>query len=147
MKHLLNEIFPDGLAVGSAIVCTSSPVEITWTWDFYDGPTEGICRIEKSNRLLYFRKVWWDEFQDNRLFYGVVFREDELRDSNSECHERLRSGLENALGPKESVGVVGTDIILTELATAISALPTNVLMYLFCAKITSELFILPVIND
>jgi hypothetical protein len=147
MNALLNEIFPDGLAVGSGIVCTSSPVETTWIWGFYDGPTEGICRIKKSNRLLHFKKVWWDELQDNRLFHGVVFREEELRNSNPECHETLRSGLENALKPKESVGVVDQDTSLTELATAISALPTNALMYLFCTQITDELFILPVIND
>ena len=147
MSALLNDIFPDSLAVGSGIVCTSSPVEIPWIWAFYDGATEGISRIKNSNRLLYFKKVWWDDFQDNRLFYGVVFHEEELRSVNPEGHERLRLGLEKALRPKDPAGAVDDGILLEELARQISALPTNVLVYLFCTQITNELFILPVIND
>lgn len=146
MSESLDKVFPDALAVGGGVVCTSSPILTAWIWDFYDGPTEGIARLRQGDRLVYFKKIWWDESQDSRLFFALVFRESELRGSNAHCYERVSAGLEGAAASLSPANASDQGKDLTEVAEAISTLQNCVRVHIFCTQITRELFVLPVLS-
>ena len=134
MTEALTSIFPNALVVGAGVTCASSPFQNTWVLDFYDGALEGIARIEKSDRLIYFKTIWWDEYQDNRLFYGIIFHEDELKHSNSALHALIITALTS------NSSLCGVTSVPTD---TFEKLPKVDRVHLFCTQITSELFILP----
>lgn len=140
MSEILKRIFPNGIGYGSGIACGASALSAMLVLDFYDGATEGFARIGETDNIVYFKKIWWDEHQDNRLFDGLVFPAAELK----KLDEKLFELIAGALATKDSMGRP-TDVRaplpadLFEVVQKLSVLRVNI----FCVQITRDLFILP----
>ena len=141
MIEIFRRMFPGGIECGSGIACSASPFSATLILDFYDGATEGFARIGATNNVIYFRKVWWDEYQNNRLFDGFVFRADELKRLDEELFEFIDRGLATT----DSAGPVakGRELPPANLFEAVQKLSV-LRVNLFCVQVVRELFILPV---
>ncbi|MEL6789106.1 MAG: hypothetical protein AAFO78_00870 [Pseudomonadota bacterium] len=138
----LKKIFTDGVEFGDGIVCPTSPFSSLIILDFYDGAIEGIAHIAKTDLLVYFIKVWWDDHQNNRLFDAYIIEREELR----ELDVALFNEVEKRLVPQFSATSNLTNIefdrakVLQKLTS--SAATTRIII--LCEQIMDELFIRPV---
>ena len=137
----LKTVFPHAGAVGDGIVCSFTPFSGIFAIDYYDGAIEGFARIRKTANMMYFRKLWWDESQSNRLFSGYIVPDSSLRKYNPNLFTYLEEQFQNG---DWSRPFIGKEINLIEdLKKYFKQGEASICMDIFCRNITDELFILP----
>jgi len=83
----LQEIFPKALSIDEMqLFLVQSPFCKYVVTEFYDGAIEGFACLTASV-WIYFRKTWWDDGQDLRVFWGYVLKDlsDESRNALDRC--------------------------------------------------------------
>jgi hypothetical protein len=141
MAKILKPIFPNGIEYGDGVVCPQSPFSATLVLDFYDGVTEGFSRIAGTDSIIYFKRIWWDECQNNRLFDGLVFRGDELKKLDRKLCVFVERGLATASPMRRSADA--EEPLPANLFDMVRGLSSAFRVNIFCVQITRELFILP----
>jgi hypothetical protein len=145
MKSSLDSLIRDGIEVGEGIACTSSPFSNFIVIEFYDGAVEGFASVIGARAIVYFKKAWWDDRQDNRLFRCIVLSEAELRQNspNLLVFFNRRSKITDWSKPLTD-DELGEAAALAEFASqSTSALR----LYIFCQDVTGPVFILPAADD
>jgi hypothetical protein len=141
MANILKRMFPNGVEYGDGIVCAPSPFSATLVLDFYDGAIEGFSKIAGTNCILYFKKTWWDEHQNNRLFDGLILPENELKGFDRKLFEFVERGIATARSVRR--GADAEEPLPSNLFDVLGGLPSTFRVNIFCVQITRELFILP----
>lgn len=83
----LQEMFPTALSIDEMpLFLERSPFCKYVVTDFYDGAIEGFACLTESV-WIYFKKTWWDDGQDLRVFWGYVLKDlsDESREALDRC--------------------------------------------------------------
>jgi hypothetical protein len=144
MSTELTSRFGAGLEIGRGLACSTSPFRRLVVTEFYDGAVEGFAGVAASDSIVYFRRVWWDERQDNRLFESYLFPVTALQ---AEAPE-LRNFYDRAaiLDPSEPFSEADGQLSerLKQLATRRYF---SERFYIFCLDIQKEVFILPALED
>lgn len=141
MNLTLKSLICDGIEFGDGVACKTSPFSNFIVTEFYDGAVEGFASVIGAQAIVYFEKVWWDDWQDNRLFKCTTLNEAELQRSWPNLFDffHRRSKIADWSVPftdseKEQVAA------LANLATQ----PAGALrLYVFCRDIAGPAFILP----
>lgn len=102
----LQQIFRTALSVDEMfLLLVQSPFCKFVVTEFYDGATEGFA-CTGASAWIYFKKIWWDDGQDLRLFWGYVLKSlsdsalDDLERCSSENWSKAQN-LEDAVRLKE----------------------------------------------
>ena len=145
MNPLLKSLLSNGTAFGQGFAFATSPFSEFIVTEYYDGEVEGFARARGAEAILYFRKIWWDEGQANRLFEAFLIRDTELGEQSAQFLaflEMYGSGscgygpfLEVDLGTAES------------LARFLMQAASNARLHIFSRDITKEIFVLPAFED
>ena len=141
MPEHIKALIGSGLKVGPGLACLKPPFSEFVVLGYYDGATEGFARVAPDS-LIYFRKIWWDEWQDNRLFDGLIFPVPELK---AEAPELLSFFDRWSKNRDWSKPLPSSDRDHAECLKQFALRPgCSVKLYIFCKSITDEVFILPV---
>lgn len=141
----LKDLFPHCVQIDKGAVCEATPFSGVFPIDYYDGAIEGFCQIKETGNILYFKKIWWDKFQDNRLFDGFIISTEELEKNNPGIRDFISELTESRkwtdpLHEKERS-------LLSDVAKFIVNASSSVHVNIFCRNIYKSLFILPIDKD
>lgn len=85
----LRQVFSTAVSVDEmSLLLARSPFCRYVVTDFYDGATEGFACVSRS-AWVYFKKTWWDDGQDLRVFWAYVLKN--LSDESRAALERCSS--------------------------------------------------------
>ena len=141
----LSAVIGHGIEIGDGLACKSSPFSDFIVTEFYDGAVEGFARVIGGRAIAHFKKVWWDQWQDSRLFHLVLLDEKALRAEAPELLDFFdrRSKITNwsqSLSTEENEEAAA-------LADVISRSKSAVRLHIFCRDISGAGFILPASDD
>lgn len=145
MKPSLKSLIRDGIEFGDGIACKASPFSDFIVTEFYDGAIEGFARVIGARAIVYFKKVWWDDQQDNRLFKGIVLSETELQLKSPNLLDffNRRSKVIDWSKPfsdGEQEQAAAFAMLATQSADAVR-------LYVLCRDVAGPAFILPAADD
>ena len=138
---ILEKAFSTAVRLGDGFVCSESPLDEILVLDYYDGLVEGLATTTRPGFIIYFKKVWWDEKQDNRVFDAHIVLESDLPTSQSEALASFRNELDRT--PSKPAAETGKyDELIRCIAREASARVT-----ILCRQITGPIFVLPLLNN
>jgi hypothetical protein len=145
MTQILKVVFPRADAVGDGVVCSSTPFSGIFAIDYYDGATEGFAQFDRTANMMYFKKVWWDKDQNNRLFSGYIVSNSNLKKYSLDLFTYLEQQIQAG---NWSEPLVGEELSLIKgLRNYFKQADASICVDIFCRNITGELFILPTIEE
>jgi hypothetical protein len=138
----LKNLFAGSVEIGDGVACATAPFTAFFVLDFYDGPTEGFARLGDTGFIVYFTKIWWDDYQNNRLFDAYIIAADELKKLDQTLSKRVQNGFSerSPIASGEAKSALHPIKPLQLLATSQAAIRVNI----FCENIAGALFVVPV---
>lgn len=138
MKIQLKNIFPNCKAFGTGYAGLAGQFTKSYTIDYYDGLIEGVLLTSDSDYIVYVKKCWWDDLQNNRLFECYALSQDDL-----ESHKKTLSKLFESENIKPSYEkCIVNDVV--NMKNFILQHNTSLKCHIFCEDILHDIFVLPI---
>lgn len=145
MQANLEKLFPGSVRFEKGVVCASTPFSGVFAIDYYDGAIEGFSKLIGIEDILYFKKIWWDDFQNNRLFQGFIRSGHELKEHDQNLFEFFE--MQIISGKWAEPYSESEKLLVDQLIRFIVVPDKSACINIFCRDIRGELFILPMDDE